>query len=104
MELLLIENMYEIPISLLIRNNSFSFNNENFIRGYHVYTKIRNPRHGECLSGKKEPSNGVAVIRLHSCDREEVVGHVPQNISKVVSLCLSLPTSLSLSATFLPGT
>ena len=51
---------------------------------------------GECLFGKKEPSNevdknAVAVICLHNCGREEVVGHVPQNIPKVVPLCLSLP-------------
>ena len=35
--------------------------------------------------------NVVAVIRLHCRGREEVVGHVPQNISKVVPLHLSLP-------------
>ena len=51
---------------------------------------------GECLFGKKEPSNrvdknAVAVICLHSYGREEVVGHVPQNISKVAPLHLSLP-------------
>ena len=47
------------------------------------------------MFGKKEPSNGVdknavTVIRLNSCGKEEVVGHVLQNISKVVSLHLSL--------------
>ena len=55
------------------------------------------------LFGKKEPSNGVdknaiAVICLNSFGREEVVGQVSQNISKVVPLCFSL------SATLLPGT
>ena len=95
MELLIIEDMYEILIPLLIRNESFSFNYENVIRGYHVYTNIWSPLLGECLSGKKEPSNGVyknavAVMRLHSCDREEVVVHVPQNISKHISLSISL--------------
>ena len=47
------------------------------------------------LFDKKEPSNGVdknviAVICLNSCGREEVVGQVSQNISKVAPLCLSL--------------
>ena len=47
------------------------------------------------LFGKKEPSNGVdknaiAVICLNSFGREEVVGQVSQNISKVVPLCFSL--------------
>ena len=54
------------------------------------------------LFGKKEPSNGVdknaiAVICLNSCGREEVVGQVSQNISKVVPLCFSL-------CQLLPGT
>ena len=97
--------MYEIPIPLLIRNDSFSFSYKYFIRGYYVYTKVLSPLLGECLSGKKEPINGVynnavAVVRLHSCDREEVVRHAPQNISVVVPLSLSF----SLSSTFLPGT
>ena len=48
------------------------------------------------MFGKKEPSNGldknaVTVIHLNSCGKEEVVGHVPQNILKMVSLYLSLP-------------
>ena len=47
------------------------------------------------LFGKKEPSNGVdknaiAVICLKSCAREEVVGQVSKNISKVVPLYFSL--------------
>ena len=46
----------------------------------------------------KETSNGVdkdavALICINSCGREEVVGHTPQNISKVVPLYLSLPHS-----------
>ena len=47
------------------------------------------------MFGKKEPSNkvdkNVAVICLNSYGREEVVVHVPQSISKVVPLYLSLP-------------
>ena len=49
---------------------------------------------GECLFRKREPRNGfdknaVAVICLNICGREEMVGHVPQNISKLVPLYLS---------------
>ena len=101
MELLISKGMYEIPIPLLIRSNSSSFNYEYFIRKYHVYMKVWSPVLGVCLFGKKEPSNGVdknavAVIRLNSCGKKEVVGHVPRNISKVVSLYLC--------PTLLPGT
>ena len=88
--------MYKTPIPLLIRNHSLSFNCENFIRGYHVYMKVWCPLLGECLVGKKEPSSGfdknaAAVISLNNCGREEVVGHVPQNIWKMVPFYISLP-------------
>ena len=102
MELLISKVMYEIPIPLLIRNDSLSFNKENLIRGYHVYMAVWNPLLGKRLFGKKEPSkevdkNAVAVICLNSCVREEVVGHVPRNISKVVLLSVSLCLYVSLS-------
>ena len=96
MELLIIKDTYEIPIPLLIRNNSFSFIYKNFIRGYYVYMKVWTPLLGEWLFGKQESSNrvdknAVVLIRLNSCGKEEVVSHFPQNISKVVSFYLSLP-------------
>ena len=58
--------------------------------------KVSSALLGECLFAKKEPSDGldkhaVAVICLNSRGREEVVGHMPQSISKVVPLYLSLP-------------
>ena len=88
--------MYKIPILLLIRNNRLSFNYKNFVKGYHVYMKVLSLLLCECLFGKKEPNSGVdknavAVVHLRICDREEVVGHVPQNILKVVPLYLTLP-------------
>ena len=43
MKLLMIEDMYEILIPLLIRNDSFSFNDENFMKGYYVYMKVWSP-------------------------------------------------------------
>ena len=58
--------------------------------------KVWSPLLGDCLFDKKKTSNGVgknavAIICLNSFRKEEVVGHVPQNISKVVSLYLSPP-------------
>ena len=92
MEVLISRDMYEISIPLLIRNDSLSLSYESFKRGYHMYMSLLL---GECLFGKKEPSNrveknAVTVICRHSCGRE-VVGHVPQDIAKVVLLYLSLP-------------
>ena len=67
-----------------------------------MYMEVWSPLHDVFFS-TKETRNGVdkdavAVICLNSCGREEVVGHTPQNISKVV------PLYLSLSSTLLPGT
>ena len=64
------------------------------MKGYHVYMEVWSPLHDVFFS-TKETRNGVdkdavAVICLNSCGREEVVGHTPQNISKVVPLYLSL--------------
>ena len=52
MELLISKGRHEIPIPILIRNHSFSFNYENFIRVYHVYMKAWSPLLGECLLRK----------------------------------------------------
>ena len=95
MKLVMIEDMYEIVITLLIRSDSFSFIYEHFTNGYHVYLKVWIPLLDECLFGNKEQSNGVdknavAVICLNNCRKEELVSYVPQSISKVVSLYLSL--------------
>ena len=77
--------MYEIPIPLPIRNNTFPFSYDNFLRGYHMDMKVWSPVLAVYLFGKKEPSNGVdksavAVIRLKSCGKEEVVSHVSSAI------------------------
>ena len=56
MELLISKNMYEIPIPLMITNDSPYFNNENFVIGYHVYIKAWSLLLGECLFAKKEPN------------------------------------------------
>ena len=69
-----------------------------------MYMKVWSPLLDECLFGKKEPGNGVdnntvAVICLNSCGKKEVVCHVPQNISKVVSLYLFATLFLELEIT-----
>ena len=83
------------PYSFTDKKQYLLFQLRQFIRGYHVYMKVRNTLLGECLFGKKKPSNGVyknavAVIHVNSCGKEEVVDHVPQSISKVVSSYPSL--------------
>ena len=53
------------------------------------------PQLTEYLQCVKEPTNGidknaVSVVRTTYC-KEEMVGHVEQNISMIVSMFLSLP-------------
>ena len=56
-----------------------------FIRGYHAYKDIWQPRVGEVLLLEREPDNcddkmAVAVIRSRT-----VVGHVPRHLSTLFS-------------------
>ena len=43
------------------------------------------------LTMSQVDKNVVAMIHLNCCGKEKEVGHVPQNISRMVSLYLSLP-------------
>ena len=86
MELLISKNLYEIPIPL--------FQLRKLHKGVSCVHESMEPA-SWCFFSTKETRNGVgkdavAVICLNSCGREEVVGHTPQNISKVVPLYLSL--------------
>ena len=83
----MIEDMHEVLIPLLIRNDSSSFNYENFIKGYHVQINAWSQLRGECLFGKKEQgkeveNNAVAVIHLNSSDTEGVVSYVHKAIQE----------------------
>ena len=54
------------------------------------------PLVGECLQFKKEPTkeldkNAVTWVRTNSHFKEEVVGHVQQNISMILSMFFLAP-------------
>ena len=53
---------------------------------------------GETLKCKPEPSNevdenAIVIIRTDSLRNESIVGHVPQNISKICLLFLRVPNT-----------
>ena len=78
--------------------DSSTFQCDSFVRGCHVYMNIWEPLFGECLKSRKEPTNemdktAVAVIRINSYSEEVMVGHVPNNMSKIVFMFLPLPHS-----------
>ena len=67
------------------REDVTSFEVRSFVRGYHAYKDIWNPRISEVLPLEREPNNtedrfAVAIKRTGS-----VVGHVPFNLAPVVS-------------------
>ncbi len=62
---------------------------QSYIRGQHVYKDVWTPVVGEVLLLKREPNNvrdncAVAVLK-----EGQVVGHIPYNISAIVSHFLS---------------
>ena len=56
-----------------------------FIRGYHVYKDIWTPAVGEMLLLKREPTNAVDYCAVGVYKESELVGHVPFNISSLIS-------------------
>ena len=53
---------------------------------------------GRTLKCRQKPSsevdkNAVAIIRSDSWEKETIVGHVPQNISKTCSMFLKVPNT-----------
>ena len=70
------------------REDVTSLEVRSFVRGYHAYKDIWNPRIGEVLPLEHKPNNtedrfAVAIKRTSS-----VVGHVPFNLAPVVSAFL----------------
>ena len=63
---------------------------DSYARGYHAYMNIWTSLIGENLACRKKPDNpvdekAIALIRIDSLGKETVVGHLPENISKLVS-------------------
>ena len=93
------EEMYEIEVPIYIEKDWITYGFNSFARGYHAYMNIWNPLVGEMLKYRQEPlnkmdKNAVAIIRSDSWEKETIVGHVPQNISKTCSMFLNVPNTL----------
>ena len=58
---------------------------DSFIRGFHVYKDVWTPVVGEMLLLKWEPTNAVDYCAVGVYKESELVGHVPFNISSVIS-------------------
>ena len=77
----------EIPIHIIVNNDTGIFLLESYLRGYHVYMNIWNATINSYLQCKIEENNEFdpwAVALLHGdCLEEKVVGHVPIRLSKI---------------------
>ena len=96
MELLIVNDMYDVAIPIWVMKDSSTFQCDSFVRGYHIYMNIWEPLVGEWLKNRKEPTNemdktAVAVSCINFYSEELVVGHLLQNMSKIVFMFLSLP-------------
>ena len=92
------EDMYEVEIPICIEKNWNVYQYKSFTRGYHAYMNIWSPLVGEILQCRHEQSNevdenAIAIIRTDSLRKESIVGHVPQNISKLCILFLKVPNT-----------
>ena len=90
--------IFEVNIPICIEVNWHEHQYESFARGYHVYMNIWRPLVGEMLKCMHEPSNevdenAIAIIRTDSLRKKIIVGHMPQNISKICMLFLKVPNT-----------
>ena len=61
---------------------------ESFIRGYHAYMDIWTPVEDEMLRLIPEPTNSVDRNAVAVMKEGQIVGHVPFNLSPIISLFL----------------
>ena len=90
------EEMYEVDIPICIEKNWNEYQYKSFARVYHVYMNNWSPLVRETLKCRHEPAvdeNVIAIIRTDSLRNESIVGHVPQNISKICLLFLKVPNT-----------
>ena len=95
MKFLINKDIYDVVLPIWIMEDSSTLQCESLVRGYHVYINIWDPLVSDCLKSRKQPTNGMsktaaAVIRFNSYSEEVVLGHVPNNMSKIVFMFLSL--------------
>ena len=66
-----------------------SFEFRSFIRGYHNYKEIWTPTIGQVLVLRREPDNVVDRNAVAVVNDGDVVGHVPANLTVIISRFLS---------------
>ena len=70
------------------REDVTSLEVQSYVRGYHVYKDIWNPRIGEVLPLEREPNNSEDRFAVALKRTGSVVGHVPFNLAPLASAFL----------------
>ena len=87
---LLLSNISE-AISISKCSGLFSFNS--YIRGFHAYKENWDPILGRRYSGSTEEKNERDEYAVAVVYDDEVVGHIPLRLSKIMSMFLKLTGS-----------
>jgi len=66
-------------------SESVEFEIESFVRGYHAYMNVWEPRIGEVLALEREPHNVMDQLAISVVKSGLVVDHVPFNLAPVFS-------------------
>lgn len=64
---------------------------QSFVRGYHSYMNVWEPRVGEILALEREPNNTMDRLAVSVVRSGRVVGHVPFNLAPIFSHFLKRP-------------
>ena len=78
-----------IPV-ILVKVDTYTLHS--YVRGYHGYMNIWNPKLGDNdVEVKHEVNNEHDKFAIAICHSKKIVGHVPKNLSKFFYQFLSLP-------------
>ena len=67
---------------------SCEFNFSAAVRGFHVYRDMWKPYESECLRSEYEPDNLFDMFAIKVCLNDNIVGHLPREISRPTKFLL----------------
>lgn len=71
-----------------VDSRPYQFSFESFVTGHHVYKESWTPVIGENIVFSREPTNEHDRNAVAACIDDEIVGHIPRNISKPCSYAI----------------
>ena len=87
---MLLENIDQEIEMILIKQKQYDL--DSFVRGYHAYMDIWTPKVGDenfCLKSENENQHDKFAVAILL--EEQIVGHVPKNLSKIFHQFMKIP-------------